>query len=95
MMSFAFSKVTPLDYHNYTQWKLDMELRLTSAGLWPILRDARPAAPNDDWLKNEATVLAGIRHNCSSHARGLIMSTRSAKDAWDLLKARFERNTIC
>ena len=93
LMTFMLSKVTKLDGHNYNQWKLDMELRLTSAGLWSIIIGNRPPNPDDIWIKNEATVLADICQNCESSARALIMNCRSPKDAWNTLKAKFERNT--
>ena len=93
MMTFMLSKVTKLDKHNYSQWKLDMELRLTSAGLWGIINDARPARPDAAWIKNEATVLADIRQHCEPHVRALIITSRVAKEAWDALKSKFEQNT--
>ena len=93
-MTFMLSKVTKLDNYNYNQLKLDMELRLTSAGLWSIITSDRPAKPDATWVKNEATVLADIRQNCESSAHALIMNCRAPKDAWNTLKAKFERNTI-
>ena len=63
LMTFMLSKVTKLDKYNYNQWKLDMELRLTSAGLWGIINDQPPAAPDEAWTKKAATVLADIRQN--------------------------------
>ena len=93
LMTFMLSKVTKLDQHNYNQWKLDMELRLISAGLWNVITADRPANPDAVWIKNEATVLADIRKNCESSARALIMNCRSPKDAWNTLKAKYERNT--
>ena len=93
LMTFMLSKVTKLDQHNYNQWKLDMELRLISAGLWNVIAADRPANPDAVWIKNEATVLADIRQNCESSARALIMNCRSPKDAWNTLKAKYERNT--
>lgn len=69
-----------------------MELRLLSAGLWDIIDGPRPPEPDATWIKNEATVLADIRQQCEPHVQALIMTTRIAKDAWKILKTKFEQD---
>ena len=93
LMTFMLLKVTKLDSHNYNQWKLDMELHLTSAGLWDIVNADPPARPDALWIKNEATVLADIRQNCEPAVRSLIMNARKPREAWVILRDKFQRKS--
>ncbi|EKM57314.1 uncharacterized protein PHACADRAFT_194873 [Phanerochaete carnosa HHB-10118-sp] len=78
---------------NFVPWTVRMEDILDDMDYWPIVKGELKKPENDKedkWTKKDHKTLTQI-HLCVSEAMiPYIMSTKTSKDAWDMLQAMFK-----
>ena len=93
-MDFMKTSFAKLNADNYHLWKFKLELVLRKEGLWNLVIDDVPAAPNDVWKRKneEAIVIIGL--SIEDNQLMLIKKARSAHEAWDILRNHHEKDTL-
>ena len=70
-----------------------MELRLVALGFWDLIEGEHPAVISPERAKKEAMILADIRNAVDNSLKDSIASIRNPKEAWNLLKTKFEQRS--
>lgn len=87
--------VTKLNNNNYQLWKFKMELLLLKEDQWHVIQNQKPDnVAEAEWKKLDgkarATIGLLIEDNQVTHIR----NTKTAKEAWEALKAYHEKATL-
>ena len=92
--------VDKLDGSNWTTWKFQMKHLLLARGVWgvvdgsDILADGANAQARTDYRKRTQKAFSTIVMAVGTSQLYLITSTESQRDAWDILRNHFERDTL-
>lgn len=79
-----------LNRNNYFVWKRKAECVLIRDDTWCVIRDNIPQQPDDKWLRKNESARASIFLMIGDDLFNIIDETTTAKEAWRLLKEKFE-----
>lgn len=79
-----------LNRNNYCLWKKKAECVLIRDDTWCVIRDSVPNQPDAQWIRKDESARASIYLMIEDDLFGLIDEATTAKEAWQLLKTRFE-----
>ena len=92
--------IEKLDSSNWTTWKFQMRHLLLAKGLWghvdgtEVLAENANAQVQAEFRKKSQRAFSTVVLAVSASQLYLITSCEQSKDAWDVLKKHFERDTL-
>ncbi|GMP56183.1 hypothetical protein CsSME_00020761 [Camellia sinensis var. sinensis] len=86
------AKIPLFDGTNYTFWKVKMRTLFLSMGLWETVENGCDDESDSERQKRDAEALSQIQQGVSDWIFLGIMKATKAKEAWDILQTKYERD---